>query len=180
MKYWDNFWQRKLTLNVQISWYLTTLWHFSFTDIKITFSNVWLLCKNEACVKCGRHKRHNLNLVTPSTAERRYGLSNQPSLGGVSSRITVTFLDKLHFPPTFFHMMIFSTMLGQTVFLKWHTRTCLTLFFYNSLSWGSFSGFILHLWVTIFTQYSSVWISRPWTCSSLDHGCKFFPFRLHC
>ena len=60
----ERFWDRKLTMNVQISWFLTPLCHLSVTDIKKTFFNIWFLCKSEACVKCCRHKRHNPNLVT--------------------------------------------------------------------------------------------------------------------
>ena len=47
-------------------------WHLIFVDTVLSqhyryqknICNVWFLCKSEACVKCGRHKRHNPNLVT--------------------------------------------------------------------------------------------------------------------
>ena len=38
----------------------------SVTDIKKSYCNIWFFCKNEACVNCGTHKRHNANLITDS------------------------------------------------------------------------------------------------------------------
>ena len=42
------------------------------TDIKKYILQPLIFCKNEACVKCATHKRHNPNLVTGS------GRSPQP------------------------------------------------------------------------------------------------------
>ena len=41
------------------------LCHLSVTDIKKTvLQRLFCFCKNEDCVKCGTHKRHNSHLVT--------------------------------------------------------------------------------------------------------------------
>ena len=60
-RFW-HFWHRKLTSNIPTSWFLTTLCHLSVTDKKNTFCNVWFFSKNEACINCPTHKRHNPKL----------------------------------------------------------------------------------------------------------------------
>ena len=59
-------------------------------------------------------------------------------------------------------MMIFSTMLGRTVFLKWHTRTCLTLFFTFLYLEGLFQD-------SYYTS-GSLYLLRNLVFESLDHG----------
>ena len=45
IKRFEIFWHRKLTLNVQISWFLMPLCHLSITDIRKTFCNIWFFVK---------------------------------------------------------------------------------------------------------------------------------------
>jgi hypothetical protein len=86
----DVFWHRKLTLNVQISWFLTTLCHLSITDNKKNFT---MFEKLSLC-QLWHIKRHNPNLVSVRCIINNWnerGIEWSPDLVLTEKRRTLAF-----------------------------------------------------------------------------------------
>ena len=78
----DVFWHKKLTLNVQISWFLTPLCHLSVTDIKKPFCNIWFFCKKKL-----------VSTVWVSTSLSKSGYSQMTRMTPENSQMTLGWLN---------------------------------------------------------------------------------------